>query len=83
MVEMLAVIRPDISLVRNLLELAEVFPRYLNEYDAFVAFANMMHSHYFLAFFQGDFVEIDFRIKFFDYLVQKNIPLVSDHFKAL
>jgi hypothetical protein len=54
MVEMLAVIRPDISLVRNLLELAEVFTRYLSEYDAFVSFANMMHSYYFLAFFQGD-----------------------------
>jgi hypothetical protein len=83
MVEMLAVIRPDISLVRNLLELAEVFTRYLSEYDAFVSFANMMHSYYFLAFFQGDLTEIEFRIKFFDYLVDKNLPLVAAHFQAL
>jgi hypothetical protein len=79
----LAVIRPDISLVRNLLELASVFTRYLNEYDAFVSFANMMHSYYFLAFFQGDLTEIDFRIRFFDYLVDKNLPLVAAHFRAL
>jgi hypothetical protein len=83
MVEMLAVIRPDISLVRNLLELAEVFTHYLNEYDAFVSFANMMHSYYFLAFFQGDLTEIEFRIKFFDYLVDKNLPLVAAHLQAL
>lgn len=83
MVEVLAVIRPDISLVRNLLELAEVFTRYLSEYDAFVSFANMMHSYYFLAFFQGDLFEIDFRVQFFDYLVDKNLPLVAAHFKAL
>lgn len=83
LVELLAVIRPDISLVRNLLELAEVFTRYLNEYDAFVALANMMHSHYFLAFFQGDLAEIDFRVKFFDYLIDKNLPLVAAHFHAL
>lgn len=43
----------------------------------------MMHSYYFLAFFQGNLVEIDFRLKFFDYLVEKNLWLVASHFKAL
>jgi hypothetical protein len=43
----------------------------------------MMHSYYFLAFFRGDLNEIDFRVKFFDYLIEKNLPLVAAHFRAL
>ena len=58
LVEMLAVVRPDISLVRNLLEISDVFARYLNKYDAFCSFVNTMHKYHFLPFFQGDMDEI-------------------------
>ena len=69
LVEVLAVIRPDISLVRNLLEIAEIFTKYLSKYDAFCSFTNTMHGYHFLPFFQGDMNEIEFRILFFEYLL--------------
>lgn len=53
-VELFETIRPDIGLIRNSLELAEVFLRYMNTYESFICFANMIHSYYFLSFFQGD-----------------------------
>ena len=83
LVEILAVIRPDISLVRNLLEIAEVFTRFGNRYESFCSFANTMHGYHFLPFFQGDMIEIGFRRMFFEYLLNKNLPFVDAHFKAL
>lgn len=52
-VELFETIRPDIGLIRNLLEIAEVFLKYMDLYTSFKCFANMIHNYHFLAFFQG------------------------------
>ena len=81
--ELFEIVRPDIGLIRNLLELAEVFLKYMDHYSAFISFTNMIHGYHFLAFFQGELQEIELRIKFFDWLININCPVVSNHFKAM
>ena len=60
-----------------------MFTKLHNKYESFCSFVNTMHGYHFLPFFQGDLMEIEFRIMFFEYLMEKNVPFVSTHFKAL
>ena len=56
---------------------------YCNEYDSFVCFANLIHTHHFLPFFQGKGNEIQLRIDYFNNIFQKQMPDLYQYFQAL
>jgi len=50
--------RPDIGYHHNMSYLAAMFLLYCKETDAFIAFVNFIHSHYFLCLFKGQHSDV-------------------------
>lgn len=83
---MLITLRPDLPPVRDLLLLSRVFisvfPK--DQFNQTInCLANFIHSFHFLSFYHGSKSEIDLRIQLFEFLMEKNIPTVKEHFKGL
>lgn len=78
--------RTDIPPIKELFVLSSVFlkgfPKNPNS-THIINFINLIHMHHFLAFYRGDKTEIDLRIQLFDFLLQKNLPKVKQHFEGL
>jgi hypothetical protein len=54
-----ALFRPDIGYVQGMTFLAAMLGLFLNTtYDVFVAFANLLHSHFFLSHFTMDVEQV-------------------------
>lgn len=75
--------RPDVGYVKGMSHLVQVLLMYCSEYQAFSCFINLTHSYHFLTFFRGDMRHIEWRIRFFDEMFEKEIPNLFKHFKAL
>lgn len=56
---------------------------YCNELDAFICFANLLHSCHFLPFFKGHVKELKFRINVFDDYFKKLLPELHHHFQVI
>jgi hypothetical protein len=56
--------------------------RYIQEFEAFSCLINLLHSFHFLSFFQGDMKEVEWRVRFFNKLLQNRLPLVFNHLKC-
>ena len=52
-------------------------------YQAFVALANLLHSHYFLSFFAMDTREIKIRFNVFEHFLRLQLPELSEVFEEL
>ena len=73
--------RPDIGYVKGvMMYLGSILVRYLDEYESFSCFINLLHSFHFLSYFRGDIRETEWRVKFFDELLLINNPYVFHHF---
>eukprot|EP00742_Colponemidia_sp_Colp-10_P003614 GILJ01003848.1.p1 GENE.GILJ01003848.1~~GILJ01003848.1.p1 ORF type:complete len:996 (-),score=129.78 GILJ01003848.1:642-3572(-) len=75
--------RPDIGYVQGMSHLAAVLLLYMEAYEAFLCFANLVHGNHFLPFFRLDNRQIKWRLDFFDMLFREQLPLLHQHFEAL
>ena len=44
---------------------------------------NLLHSYHMLSFVKSDMREVEWRVHFFDKVLEEKLPLVYQHFKAL
>mmetsp|Transcript_9073 Transcript_9073/g.4835 ORF Transcript_9073/g.4835 Transcript_9073/m.4835 type:complete len:110 (+) Transcript_9073:60-389(+) len=58
--------RPDMGYIPGMSYLAAMFLLYLDEYEAFCSFVNLLHSAHFVPFLRGDIRHIKWRLHFFD-----------------
>jgi hypothetical protein len=56
---------------------------YVDAYDSFQCFLNIINSHHFLYFFNNDMPQIKWRIEFFYKLLASTLPNLKEHFEAL
>ncbi|EFA86256.1 regulator of chromosome condensation domain-containing protein [Heterostelium album PN500] len=63
--------------------LAGLFCLHWKPYECFVAFANMVHTHYFTSLFMMDVNQIVKHIKIFDILYQRYLPELHSQFRKL
>lgn len=77
--------RPDIGYINEAMpNLAAVLIHFIDdEYTVFKCFINLLHSYHFLSFFRGEMSEIKWRVEFFNEHLEKRMPLLLLHFKAL
>eukprot|EP01133_Synstelium_polycarpum_P008173 gene8173-9607_t len=75
--------RPDIGYVQGMSYLAGLLCLYLDEYEAFVAFANMVNTHFFSSLFMMDVNQIVRHVKIFDVLFSKHLPALYTQFRTL
>lgn len=75
--------RPDIGYVPGMVHILGVLLWYVDEYDSFQCFLNIINSHHFLYFFSNDMAQIKWRIDFFDKLFANTLPNLKKHFEAL
>lgn len=54
-----------------------------NSYDAFVSFANLLNSHFFMTLFKMEISEILKHIKIYDHLFAENLPELHRQFQEL
>lgn len=83
---MLITLRPDLPPVKDLILLSKVFMSVFPKdqfNETIYCLGNFIHSYHFLHFYHGSKSEIELRIQLFEYLMEKNIPTVKDHFKGL
>ena len=77
--------RPDLIYNKNISELAIFF--YINsdnnEYDTFVILCNFIINNYLFKYIQNDTLFIENQLKFFEKLIEKNLPSIHLHFKEL
>ena len=72
--------RPDIGYVKeSMIYLGSMLVRNLREYEAFSCFINLLHSYHFLSFFRGDIREIEWRVRFFDELLDAIIEVKTTY----
>ena len=65
--EAFIIYRPDVRYVEDkMANLASMLLLYLDEYQAFSCFTNLLHSFHFLSFFRGDMREVEWRVHFFN-----------------
>ncbi|KRX09995.1 Sec7 domain [Pseudocohnilembus persalinus] len=76
--------RPDVGFFKNhMTKIAQIFITYLDEETAFQCFTNLLHNFHFLSFFRGEMREIEWRVRFFEKALERNLGLVFHHFKAI
>jgi len=63
--------------------LAGICLNYCNHLDAFICYANLLHSYHFLPFFKGHVKELKFRINIFDDYFRTLLPELHHHFKVV
>jgi len=75
--------RPDVGYVQGMSYIAAMLLLNLNEYEAFVAFANLLNNPCYMAFFQMNLGEINNYMKITNSLILANIPTLYQHFVSL
>ncbi|CAD8171137.1 unnamed protein product [Paramecium pentaurelia] len=75
--------RPDYGYISDLIDIAVVLIKHLQEYDCFQALVNLLHQYHFLSVFQNDTRQIEQRIKFFEENLKRILPFVYNHLKAI
>ncbi|KAJ1490519.1 rab-GTPase-TBC domain-containing protein [Baffinella frigidus] len=66
--------RPDVGYVQGMSYLAAMLLLSMDTFQAFVALANLLHSHYFLSFFSMDMHEVRVRFSVFEILLERQLP---------
>ena len=77
--------RPDILYSKNISEFTFLF-FYLfgkNETDTFIALSNFIINNYFFWHIQNDTLYMKNQLNFFEFLIEKYLPLIHIHFKEL
>ncbi|CAK74100.1 unnamed protein product (macronuclear) [Paramecium tetraurelia] len=75
--------RPDFGYIPDLIDIAVVLIKHLQEYDCFQALVNLLHQYHFLSVFQNDIRQIEWRLRFFEENLQRILPFVHNHLKAI
>lgn len=75
--------RPDIGYMKGISHLAAMLLLALEFHDAFVCFANMINSNYFLSFCRMDMAQLKWRLEFFEQTLRNNCSELFEHFKFL
>ncbi|CAD8180454.1 unnamed protein product [Paramecium pentaurelia] len=75
--------RPDFGYIPDLIDIAVVLIKHLQEYDCFQALVNLLHQYHFLSVFQNDTRQIEWRLRFFEENLQRILPFVFSHLKAI
>jgi hypothetical protein len=77
--------RPDILYSKIISEFAVIF-YYIcskNEFDTFIILSNFLINNYFFSHIQNDTLFLKNQLKFFEFLIEKYLPLIHMHFKEL
>eukprot|EP00920_Eleutheroschizon_duboscqi_P033301 GHVT01080253.1.p1 GENE.GHVT01080253.1~~GHVT01080253.1.p1 ORF type:complete len:686 (-),score=151.41 GHVT01080253.1:1696-3648(-) len=87
LLECYCVYRPDVGYVAGVGHLASLLLCFLPPPDAFVAFANLLHSHHFLDFLlvakPKHRRRVTMRFDFFNHLFRHRLPTLFQHFEGL
>ncbi|KAL7067410.1 Sec7 domain-containing protein [Cryptosporidium serpentis] len=84
LVECFIAYRPDIGYVEGMGNIAVILLLFNNSlYEAFISFANLLHSGYFLDFFLLNRRNVKMRLDFFDSLFREIMPSLAHHFDVL
>ena len=75
--------RPDVGYVQGMSFLAAMLLLTMDTFPAFVALANLLHSHYFLSFFAMDMHEVRVRFAVFEELLAEQLPQLFRSFRRL
>ena len=77
--------RPDILYSKIITEFAVLFYHICNknEYDAFISLSNFLINNYLFSHIQNDTLFMKNQLKFFEFLLEKHLPLIHLHFKEL
>ena len=77
--------RPDILYSKIISEFAVLFYNICsnNEFDTFILLSNFIIKNYFFSHIQNDSVYMKNELKFFEFLIEKYLPLIHMHFKEL
>mmetsp|Transcript_43338 Transcript_43338/g.112718 ORF Transcript_43338/g.112718 Transcript_43338/m.112718 type:complete len:233 (+) Transcript_43338:1350-2048(+) len=76
-----AVYRPDLGYVQGMNYLAAMLLLNVDEFDAFVMMANLLHTQHFLGFFRMDMEEIKKGTGVFEQLLKMQAPKVFANFR--
>ena len=77
--------RPDIIYSKIITEFAILFYYIFskNEFDAFISLSNFLINNYLFSHIQNDTLYMKNQLKFFEFLLEKYLPLIHLHFKEL
>ena len=77
--------RPDILYSKIITEFAVLFYNICNknEFDAFISLSNFLINNYLFCHIQNDTLFMKNQLKFFEFLLEKHLPLIHLHFKEL
>ena len=77
--------RPDILYSKIISEFAVIFYNIFekNEFDTFIILSNFIINNYFFWHIQNDSLYMKNELKFFEFLIEKYLPLIHMHFKEL
>jgi len=78
--ECFALFRPDIGYSQGMSYLAAMLLLNMDAFDAFVCFANLVNTHFFLSLFRLEINEILRHVKIFELLLTKELPEVYERF---
>jgi len=81
--ETYAFYRPDVGYVQGMSFVAGMFLFYLEPYEAFVCFSNLLNAHFFLSLYNMDIPQILRHMKLFNSLFLNNLPTLYFKFKNL
>ncbi|KAF2078186.1 hypothetical protein CYY_000476 [Polysphondylium violaceum] len=73
----------EIGYVQGMSYVAAIFCLYLDTFDAFVAFTNMLNTHFFTSLYRMDVREIIKHVQVFDLLFKQHLPNLFHQFKQL
>eukprot|EP01022_Parablepharisma_sp_SALTPOND_P004529 TRINITY_DN120462_c2_g1_i1.p1 TRINITY_DN120462_c2_g1~~TRINITY_DN120462_c2_g1_i1.p1 ORF type:complete len:674 (-),score=78.24 TRINITY_DN120462_c2_g1_i1:3202-5223(-) len=71
------------SFLQNMCYLAAMFLSYCVEFDAFVCYANFLHSYHFLPFFKGHVKDLKLRINIFNEYFKSILPDLYHYFQVV
>jgi alpha-tubulin suppressor-like RCC1 family protein len=83
LLQLYALYNPELGYVQGMSYLAGMLLIYMEPYEAFVSFANLLNSHYFASLFAMNVDEILKHLKIYDLLFAKILREVHAHFAAL
>eukprot|EP00471_Norrisiella_sphaerica_P000427 CAMPEP_0184488152 /NCGR_PEP_ID=MMETSP0113_2-20130426/10555_1 /TAXON_ID=91329 /ORGANISM="Norrisiella sphaerica, Strain BC52" /LENGTH=524 /DNA_ID=CAMNT_0026870635 /DNA_START=492 /DNA_END=2066 /DNA_ORIENTATION=+ len=78
--------RPDVGYVQGMSYIAGHLLLYMDEYTAFVAFANLLSKPFFNAFYMSGSVvkeAMESRLAVFDHMFRRNLPKLHTHLKKM
>eukprot|EP00696_Hemimastix_kukwesjijk_P012002 gnl/Hemi2/25043_TR8421_c0_g1_i1.p3 gnl/Hemi2/25043_TR8421_c0_g1~~gnl/Hemi2/25043_TR8421_c0_g1_i1.p3 ORF type:complete len:195 (+),score=53.60 gnl/Hemi2/25043_TR8421_c0_g1_i1:947-1531(+) len=75
--------RPDVGYVQGMSYMAAMLLLYMDAYEAFTCFANLLSNSHFITFLRMDMAQIRPRFCVFDVLFRENLPDLHKHFTQL